>query len=76
MLAIALRTARELGYNISESYINKAEQAYRDFYDSKRKHLLFDRNYPDIISFVRPRTGIFLALVIQQAHPDRQHGNQ
>jgi hypothetical protein len=50
MLAIALRTARELGYDISESYIGKAEQAYRNFYDSKRKHLLFDRNYPDIIS--------------------------
>jgi hypothetical protein len=50
MFAIALRTARELGYNISGAYIGKAEQAYRDFYDSKRKHLLFDRNYPDIIS--------------------------
>lgn len=50
MFAIALRTARELGYNISETYIGKAEQAYRAFYDSKRKHLLFDRNYPDIIS--------------------------
>lgn len=50
MFAIALRTSRELGYAISDAYIAKAEQAYRDFYDSKRKHLLFDRNYPDIIS--------------------------
>lgn len=50
MLAIALRTIRELGYDLSEDYIQKAEQGYRDFYDPKRKHLLFDRNYPDIIS--------------------------
>jgi hypothetical protein len=50
MFAIVLRTARELGYDISESYISKAEKAYRDFYDSKKKHLLFDQDYPDIIS--------------------------
>ena len=50
MLAITLRTAKELGYLISDDYIAKAEQAYRDFYDSNRKHLLFDRNFPDIIS--------------------------
>lgn len=50
MLAIALRTIKELGYNISESYVQKAEEGYRAFYDSKRKHLLFDREYPDLIS--------------------------
>lgn len=50
MLVIALRTIRELGYDLSEEYIQKAEQGYRDFYDPKRKHILFDRNYPDIIS--------------------------
>ncbi|WEK19636.1 MAG: hypothetical protein P0Y49_00510 [Candidatus Pedobacter colombiensis] len=50
MLAIALRTIKELGFPIEESYIQKAEQEYRKFYDPKRKHLLFDRNYPDIIS--------------------------
>jgi len=50
MLAIALRTIKELGYPIEESYIEKTEQEYRNFYDPKRKHLLFDRNYPDIIS--------------------------
>jgi hypothetical protein len=50
MFAIALRTIKELGYNISESYIEKAEQGYRDFYDSEKKHLLFDRNFPDIIT--------------------------
>jgi len=50
MLAIALRTIKELGFDISESYIQKAEEGYRNFYDKERKHLLFDRNYPDIIS--------------------------
>jgi hypothetical protein len=50
MLAIALRTIRELGFNITEAYIQKAENEYRNFYDVRRKHLLFDRNFPDIIT--------------------------
>jgi len=50
MLAIALRTIKELGFDISESYIQKAEEEYRNFYDANKKHLLFDRNFPDIIT--------------------------
>lgn len=50
MFAIALRTIKALGFNIADAYLAKAEQGYRDFYDPKRKHLLFDRKYPDIIS--------------------------
>jgi len=50
MLAIALRTIKELGFPISESHVEKAEQEYRKFYDVNRKHLLFDRNFPDLIS--------------------------
>jgi len=50
MLAIALRTIKELGFDISEEYIQKAEAEYRNFYDPARKHLLFDRNFPDIIT--------------------------
>ena len=50
MLAIALRTIKELGFDISEAYIQKAEVEYRNFYDVKRKHLVFDRNFPDIIT--------------------------
>jgi len=50
MLAIALRTIKELGFDISETYIQKAEAEYRNFYDVGRKHLLFDRNFPDIIT--------------------------
>lgn len=50
MLAIALRTIKELGFAISEEYVEKAEQEYRNFYDLKRKHLLFDKEFPDIIT--------------------------
>ena len=50
MLAIALRTIKELGFDISEAYIQQAEVEYRNFYDKERKHLLFDRNFPDIIT--------------------------
>ncbi|MEP7144811.1 MAG: hypothetical protein ABI707_18145 [Ferruginibacter sp.] len=50
MLAIALRTIKELGFDISEAYIQKAEKEYRNFYDPQRRHLLFDRNFPDIIT--------------------------
>ena len=50
MLAIALRTIQELGFDISETYIQKSEAEYRNFYDAGRKHMLFDRNFPDIIT--------------------------
>ncbi len=50
MLVIALRTIKELGFDIPEDYIEKAEQEYRNFYDTQRLHLLFDRKYPDIIT--------------------------
>ncbi|WP_051538813.1 hypothetical protein [Prolixibacter bellariivorans] len=50
MFAVALHTIKALGYDISDDYLNKAESAYRKFYDPKRKHLLFDRQYPDLIS--------------------------
>jgi hypothetical protein len=39
-----------LGYEISDSYIEKAEAEYRNFYDLKRKHLLYDKQFPDIIA--------------------------
>ncbi len=50
MFAIALKTIKELGYDISDSYIEKAETAYLNFYDVERKHLLFDTDFPDIIT--------------------------
>jgi len=50
MFAIALRTIKELGFEIDEAYIEKAETAYRNFYDVQRKHLMFDKDFPDIIS--------------------------
>jgi len=50
MFAVALKTIKELGYFIKDSYLAKAEQEYQNFYDKQRKHLLFDRDYPDIIT--------------------------
>lgn len=50
MFAVALRTIKELGYDISDAYIEKAEAGYRNFYDAERKHMLFDKNFPDVIS--------------------------
>ena len=51
MLVVALRTIKELGYDISDSYIDKAEKEYQNFYDPERGHLMFDKNFPDIITF-------------------------
>ncbi len=50
MLAVVLRTIKELGFDISDAYIRKAEDEYRNFYDASRGHMLFDRKYPDIIT--------------------------
>lgn len=50
MFAVALRTIKALGYSVDDNYLAKAEQEYRNFYDPQRKHLLFDRNYPDLIT--------------------------
>lgn len=50
VFAIALKTIKELGYDISDAYIQKAVAGYLDFYDVKRKHLIFDRDFPDVIT--------------------------
>jgi hypothetical protein len=50
MLAIALRTIQELGLDVTDEHIRKAEEEYRNFYDPERRHLIFDREFPDIIS--------------------------
>lgn len=50
MFAVALKTIKALGIQLDEVYVAKAEEEYRKFYDSQRKHLLFDRDYPDLIS--------------------------
>ncbi|TBW28119.1 hypothetical protein EZJ28_09875 [Gramella sp. KN1008] len=51
MFTVALKTIKALGVEISEDYIAKAEKEYSNFYDPERKHLLFDTDYPDLISF-------------------------
>lgn len=52
MFAVALRTIKELGFEITDDYIEKAEQGYRQFYDKDRQHLIFDRDYPELISIL------------------------
>jgi hypothetical protein len=52
MFAIALRTIQELGFDISDAYIEKAEEGYRQFYDKDRQHLIFDRDFPEFISIL------------------------
>jgi hypothetical protein len=50
MFAIALQTIKALGYDVSDAYIEKAVEGYRSFYDKERKHLLFDKDFPEVIS--------------------------
>ena len=52
LFAVALRTIKELGFDISTDYLSKAEDGYRKFYDVDRKRLLHDRRFPEIISLV------------------------
>jgi hypothetical protein len=56
MLAVLLRVIRELripevSASISESYIAKAEQEYRSYYDAKRGFMFPARNITDAIGF-------------------------
>jgi hypothetical protein len=56
MLAILLRVIRELGIpevsaSISESYITKAEEGYRSYYDASRGFMRPARNISDAIGF-------------------------
>ncbi|HEY9183885.1 MAG TPA: hypothetical protein VIM94_01015 [Salegentibacter sp.] len=50
MFAVALKTIQALGLEIEKDYVMLAEQEYQNFYDEERKHLLFDTDYPDLIS--------------------------
>jgi hypothetical protein len=45
MLAITLRVAQELGMPVSDEYIEKANQKYRDFYDKERGYILDNMEY-------------------------------
>ncbi len=72
MLAIALRTIKELGFEISEDYILKAENEYRNFYDEKRKHILFDKNYPEIITYTDLEPEFFSLWLFNRAILDNE----
>lgn len=51
MLAVTLRVAQELGIPVKKNYIEKANAAYRAFYDKKRGYLIDNKAYPYVISF-------------------------
>ncbi len=51
MLAVTLRVAQELGMPVKKDYIEKANAAYRAFYDKKRGYLIDNKAYPYVISF-------------------------
>jgi hypothetical protein len=48
--AITLMAAKELGFKLEQSYIDKAVQEYRNFYDKERGYLVSDRDHPYVIS--------------------------
>lgn len=52
MFAVALKTIQALGLEIEEDYVRTAEEEYRNFYDENRKHLLFDSDFPELISVI------------------------
>lgn len=51
MLAVTLRVAQELGMPVKNDYIEKANAAYRAFYDKKRGYLIDNKAYPYVITF-------------------------
>ena len=51
MLAVTLRVAQELGMPVENGYIDKANAAYRAFYNAKRGYLIDNRAHPYVISF-------------------------
>jgi hypothetical protein len=51
MLAVTLRVAQELGMAVTNEYIEKANSAYRAFYDKKREYLIDNKDFPYVITF-------------------------
>jgi hypothetical protein len=51
MLAVTLRVAKELGMPVQNETIEKANAAYRAFYDRKRGYLIDNKAFPYVITF-------------------------
>ncbi|MFA5046390.1 MAG: hypothetical protein WC542_10720 [Paludibacter sp.] len=51
MLAVTLRVAQELGMPVKNETIEKANAAYRAFYDKKLGYLIDNKAYPYVIAF-------------------------
>jgi len=50
MIAVVLRCAKELGCNVTDEEIERAQKAYRACYDKKRGHIVHWQNRPEIIT--------------------------
>ena len=51
MFAVTMQVAKELGMPVTQDYIEKTNQEYRNFYDNKRGYLVDNRKYPYSITF-------------------------
>ncbi len=51
VFAVTLRVCKELGFDVSDEYIEKANTAYRAFYDPERGYLLNDSKKPHVGSY-------------------------
>ena len=51
MWAVTLKVAKELGFPVNEEYIEKANAAYRAFYDKKSGYLIDNKKFKHVISF-------------------------
>lgn len=51
MFAVTLQVAKELGIPVSEEYIEKANQEYRNFYDAKKGYFIDNRAFNYVITF-------------------------
>lgn len=51
MFAISLKVAQDLGMPVTDEYIEKAKQEYRNFYDNEQGYLIDNKSYKYVISF-------------------------
>lgn len=49
--AITLMAASELGFEIEQKYIDKTVEEYRKFYDNEKGYIVFDKDFPYVVSF-------------------------
>jgi len=50
LYAVALRAAKDLGCDVEEEYLKKAETAYRNYYNANEKYLMQYREDPSVVA--------------------------